>query len=115
LCCPIADKITSFTKSYNSGLPIDCRTIFCIKILLRYWLRMCSVSFDPECCAYRVSNQSKKQYYVRLNRLIDVGLIEKQQRIYKLISFDSIVYENHLKDGQRDTELLANQKYRYLE
>ena len=44
-----------------------------------------------------ISNQSKKQYYVRLKRLIDVGLIEKQQRIYKLTSFGSIVYENHLK------------------
>jgi hypothetical protein len=28
---------------------------------------------------------------------MDVGLIEKQQRIYKLTSFGSIVYENHLK------------------
>ena len=44
-----------------------------------------------------VGNQSKKQYYVRLKRLVNTGLIEKRQSIYKLTSFGSIVYENHLK------------------
>jgi hypothetical protein len=44
-----------------------------------------------------IGNQTKKQYYVRLKRLVDFGLIEKHQSIYKLTSFGSIVYENHLK------------------
>src|SRR6188472_2901149 len=44
-----------------------------------------------------IGNQTKKQYYVRLKRLVDFGLIEKRQSIYKLTSFGSIVYENHLK------------------
>ena len=44
-----------------------------------------------------IGNQTKKQYYVRLKRLADFGLIEKHQSIYKLTSFGSIVYENHLK------------------
>ena len=44
-----------------------------------------------------IGNQTKKQYYVRLKRLVDMGLIEKHQSIYKLTSFGSIVYENHLK------------------
>lgn len=44
-----------------------------------------------------IPNQSKKQYYVRLKRLVDIGLIEKQPRTYKLTSFGSIVYENHVK------------------
>jgi len=44
-----------------------------------------------------IGNQTKKQYYVRLKRLVDIGLIEKSQSIYKLTSFGSIVYENHLK------------------
>src|SRR4029078_5623161 len=44
-----------------------------------------------------IGNKKKKQYYVRLNRLVDFGLIEKHQSIYKLTSFGSIVYENHLK------------------
>jgi predicted transcriptional regulator len=44
-----------------------------------------------------IGSQTKKQYYVRLKRLVDTGLIEKRQSIYKLTSFGSIVYENHLK------------------
>ncbi|MGA7978101.1 MAG: hypothetical protein WB975_12770, partial [Nitrososphaeraceae archaeon] len=44
-----------------------------------------------------IGNQTKRQYYVRLKRLVDFGLIEKHQSIYKLTSFGSIVYENHLK------------------
>ena len=44
-----------------------------------------------------IGSQTKKQYYVRLKRLVDMGLIEKHQSIYKLTSFGSIVYENHLK------------------
>ncbi|MGA8484218.1 MAG: hypothetical protein WB706_07435 [Nitrososphaeraceae archaeon] len=44
-----------------------------------------------------IGNQTKKQYYVRLKRLVDFGLIEKHQSIYKLTSFGSIVYQNHLK------------------
>ena len=44
-----------------------------------------------------IPNQTKKQYYVRLKRLVDIGLIEKLHRTYKLTSFGSIVYENHVK------------------
>ena len=44
-----------------------------------------------------IPNQTKKQYYVRLKRLVDIGLIEKQRHSYKLTSFGSIVYENHVK------------------
>jgi len=43
-----------------------------------------------------ICGQTKKQYYVRLKRLVDMGLIEKHQSIYKLTSFGSIVYANHL-------------------
>lgn len=38
-----------------------------------------------------IGNQTKKQYYVGLKRLVDMGLIEKHQSIYKLTSFGSIV------------------------
>ena len=44
-----------------------------------------------------IPNQTKKQYYVRLKRLVDIGLIEKRQSTYKLTSFGSIVFENHVK------------------
>jgi len=48
-----------------------------------------------------IPNQTKKQYYVRLKRLIDIGLIEKQHRTYILTSFGSIVYENHVKTMEK--------------
>jgi predicted transcriptional regulator len=44
-----------------------------------------------------LTNQSKKQYYVRLKRLMDMGLIEKTDSIYKLTIFGSLIYENHFK------------------
>jgi hypothetical protein len=34
-----------------------------------------------------IGNQTKKQYYIRLKRLVDMGLIEKHQSIYKLTTF----------------------------
>lgn len=48
-----------------------------------------------------IANQTKKQYYVRLKHLVDTGLIEKQQSVYKLTTFGSIVYENHLKTMEK--------------
>jgi predicted transcriptional regulator len=44
-----------------------------------------------------IDNQSKKQYYVRLKRLVDMGLIEKQESFYRLTTFGLLVYENHFK------------------
>jgi predicted transcriptional regulator len=44
-----------------------------------------------------ITSQSKKQYYVRLKYLISMGLIEKQGSVYRLTTFGSLVYENHLK------------------
>jgi CRISPR/Cas system-associated protein endoribonuclease Cas2 len=44
-----------------------------------------------------IGDQTKKQYYVRLKRLVDMGLMQKQRSVYKLTTFGSIAYENHLK------------------
>jgi predicted transcriptional regulator len=44
-----------------------------------------------------LTSQSKKQYYVRLKQLVDMGLLEKKRSVYKLTTFGSLVYENHLK------------------
>lgn len=44
-----------------------------------------------------ITNQTKKQYYVRLKHLIEMGLIQKTESIYKLTTFGSLVYENHFK------------------
>jgi predicted transcriptional regulator len=48
-----------------------------------------------------IGSQTKKQYYVRLKRLVDLGFIEKQNSVYKLTSFGTIVYENHLKTMEK--------------
>jgi predicted transcriptional regulator len=45
----------------------------------------------------RLTNQSKKQYYVRLKRLVEMGFVEKHQSVYKLTTFGSSVYENNLR------------------
>jgi predicted transcriptional regulator len=48
-----------------------------------------------------IGSQTKKQYYVRLKRLADTGFIEKQNSVYNLTSFGTIVYENHLKTMEK--------------
>jgi len=48
-----------------------------------------------------LTDQSKKQYYVRLKRLTDMGLIEKDQSIYKLTTFGSLIYQNHFKTMEK--------------
>jgi len=48
-----------------------------------------------------VGIQTKKQYYVRLKRLVDMGFMEKHQSVYKLTAFGTIVYENHLKTMEK--------------
>ena len=48
-----------------------------------------------------IGGQTKKQYYVRLKRLVDMGFMEKHQSVYKLTTFGTIVYENHLKTMEK--------------
>jgi predicted transcriptional regulator len=48
-----------------------------------------------------ICGQTKKQYYVRLKRLVDMGFMEKHQSVYKLTAFGTIVYENHLKTMEK--------------
>jgi predicted transcriptional regulator len=47
-----------------------------------------------------IRNQTKKQYYVRLKRLVDMGFMEKHQSVYKLTTFGTIVYD-HLKTMEK--------------
>jgi len=47
-----------------------------------------------------VGSQTKKQYYMRLKRLVDMGFIEKHQSVYKLTTFGTIVYD-HLKTMEK--------------
>jgi hypothetical protein len=41
-----------------------------------------------------VGSQTKKQYYVRLKRLVDMGFIVKHQSVCKLTTFGIIVYDH---------------------
>jgi hypothetical protein len=41
---------------------------------------------------------TKKQFYMRLKRLVNIGLVEKTAKsVYKLTTFGLLVYNNHLK------------------
>lgn len=45
-----------------------------------------------------VANLSKRQYYLRLSRLIDLGLVEKHgKHVYKTTSFGALIYKAHVK------------------
>jgi hypothetical protein len=75
---------------HQETVPILAEDVFALLILT-------ASSAGLQSTSNGIGNQTKKQYYVRLKRLVDFGLIEKHQSIYKLTSFGSIVYENHLK------------------
>jgi predicted transcriptional regulator len=42
-------------------------------------------------------NISKKQFYARLKRLRDIGVIEKRNSIYKTTTFGSLIYNGQIK------------------
>lgn len=44
-----------------------------------------------------VSNLSKKQFYVRLKRLSDAGLIEKRDSFYRTTTFGSLVFHSQVR------------------
>jgi predicted transcriptional regulator len=48
---------------------------------------------------------SKKQFYVRLKRLRDLGLIEKRDSVYRTTTFGSLIYNGHIKTLE---DILAN-------
>lgn len=59
-------------------------------------LRMAYSSFKGSSTSY-VGNLSKKQFYVRLRRLRDAGLIEKRGTFYKTTTLGSLIYNSHVK------------------
>jgi hypothetical protein len=50
-------------------------------------------------------NISKKQFYVRLKRLRDLGFIEKRDSVYRTTTFGSLVYNGNIKTLE---DVLAN-------
>lgn len=67
-------------------------------------LKMAYSGFKASHTSY-VGNVSKKQFYVRLKRLKDAGLIEKRDNIYITTTFGSLVCNSHVKTLE---EMLAN-------
>lgn len=67
-------------------------------------LKMAYSGFKASHKSY-VGNLSKKQFYVRLKRLRDTGLIEKRDNIYITTTFGSLVCNSHVKTLE---EMLAN-------
>lgn len=67
-------------------------------------LKLAYSGFKASSQAY-VGNISKKQFYVRLKRLKDAGLIEKRGNIYITTTFGSLICNSHIKTME---EMLAN-------
>ena len=82
---------------YQEIVPIIAEDVFAILGDSQSVEILDAASIGLQSSSNGIGNQTKKQYYVRLKRLVDIGVIEKRQSIYKLTSFGSIVYENHLK------------------
>jgi DNA-binding transcriptional ArsR family regulator len=59
-------------------------------------LKMAYSGFKASSTSY-VGNLSKKQFYVRLKRLRDAGLVEKRDTFYKTTTFGSLVFNSHVK------------------
>jgi hypothetical protein len=67
-------------------------------------IKMAYFGFKASSTSY-VGNISKKQFYVRLKRLRDMGFIEKRNSVYRTTTFGSLVYNGHIKTLE---DILAN-------
>lgn len=67
-------------------------------------LKMAYSGFKASSTSY-AGNLSKKQFYVRLKRLRDAGLVEKRDAFYRTTTFGSLVYNSHIKTMD---DILAN-------
>jgi hypothetical protein len=59
-------------------------------------LKMAYFGFKGSSISYRGSI-SKKQFYVRLKRLRDLGFVEKRGSVYRTTTFGSLVYNGNIK------------------
>jgi len=67
-------------------------------------LKMAYSGFKASGTSY-VGNLSKKQFYVRLKRLRDSGLVEKRNAVYRTTTFGSLLFNGHIKTLE---EMLSN-------
>ncbi|MGI0024572.1 MAG: hypothetical protein ACREA4_05440, partial [Nitrososphaera sp.] len=52
-----------------------------------------------------MGNLSKKQFYVRLKRLRDLGFVEKRGSVYRTTTFGSLIYNGQIRTME---QILAN-------
>jgi predicted transcriptional regulator len=67
-------------------------------------IKMAYFGFRGSSESYRGSI-SKKQFYVRLKRLLDMGFIEKRNSVYRTTTFGSLIYNSQIKTVEN---ILAN-------
>jgi hypothetical protein len=67
-------------------------------------LKMAYFGFKGSAENYR-GNISKKQFYVRLKRLRELGFLEKRDSVYRTTTFGSLVYNGNIKTLE---DVLAN-------
>lgn len=67
-------------------------------------LKMAYSGFKGTSTSYNRSI-SKKQFYARLKRLRDLGLVEKRNSVYRTTTFGSVVFNAHVKTLEN---ILAN-------
>jgi predicted transcriptional regulator len=67
-------------------------------------LKMAYAGFKASGTSY-VGNLSKKQFYVRLKRLRETGIIERRNSTYRTTTFGSLLYNGHVKTME---EILPN-------
>ncbi|MDQ3835466.1 MAG: hypothetical protein M3270_00830 [Thermoproteota archaeon] len=67
-------------------------------------IKMAYSGFKGSSITYK-GNISKKQFYVRLRRLRDMGLIEKRNSVYRTTTFGSLIYNSQIKTLE---DILAN-------
>jgi hypothetical protein len=59
-------------------------------------VKMAYFGFKGSSMSYK-SNISKKQFYSRLKRLRDIGVIEKRNAVYRTTTFGSLIYNGQIK------------------
>ncbi len=67
-------------------------------------VKMAYSGFKGSSVSYK-GNISKKQFYVRLKRLREMGLIEKRNSMYRTTTFGSLIYNSQIKTLE---DILAN-------
>src|SRR5918994_1757817 len=60
-------------------------------------VKMAYFGFKGSSMSYKSNIISKKQFYARLKRLREIGVIEKRNSVYKTTTFGSLIYNGQIK------------------